>query len=96
MELRKCDSQNEANAGFFALKKERLKTNPHCTVICNALNVYKNEEAVQLLSCNDYYEQLQTFSSDKVKYGIFTKCTDVSYQQCQIEAKSGVRLKLHW
>ena len=34
--------------------------------------------------CSDYYEQLGTFSSDKVKYGIFIERTDGSYYKCHL------------
>ena len=42
--------------------------------------MYTNDESVQLFACSDYYKQLRTLLSDKAKYGVFTKCTDVSCQ----------------
>ena len=39
--------------------------------------MYNNDTAVQLHSFSDYYEQSRTFSSDKVKYGVYTKYTDI-------------------
>ena len=61
-----------ARAGI-CLIKESVFEKPHYTVIRNVC--IKKYEAVQLLSCSDYYEQLHTWLSDKAKYGVFTKST---------------------
>ena len=59
-------SQSEASAVICLKKRASLKS----------LTVRN----IRLRSCGNYYEQLRIFLSDKVKYGVFTKYSDVSYQ----------------